>query len=40
MEPLKIGIVLNFKAAEKKKDEILNVNSTKKPWLKLAKKFS
>ena len=37
MEPLKIGIVLNFKAAEKKKDEILNVNSTKKPWLKLAK---
>ena len=34
--PLKIGIVLNFKTAEKKKDELMYVNSTKRPWLKLA----
>jgi len=32
----RIGIVLNFKKAEKKKNELLYVNSRKKPWLKLA----
>jgi hypothetical protein len=32
----RIGIVLNFKKAEKKKDELLYVNSRKKPWLQLA----
>jgi len=35
--PLRIGIVLNYKKAEKKKDELLNVNSTKMKWLALAK---
>ena len=30
--------MLNFKWAEKKKDELLNINSTKKPWLKGARK--
>lgn len=34
---LKIGIVLNYKKAEKKKDELLSVNSRKMPWLSLAK---
>jgi hypothetical protein len=33
--PLKIGIVLNYKNAEKKKDELLPVDSKEKPWLKL-----
>lgn len=32
-----IGIVLNYKKAERKKEELLNVNSKKMPWLKLAK---
>ena len=32
----RIGIVLNFKKAEKKKNELLYVNSRKKPWLQLA----
>jgi len=36
MEPLKIGIILNYKKAEKKKDELLNVNSTKLKWMKHA----
>ena len=36
-ELLKIGIVLNYKKAEKKKDELLNINSKKMPWLSLAK---
>ena len=35
--PLKIGIVLNYKKAEKKKDELLNISSRKMPWLALAK---
>lgn len=35
---LKIGIVLNYKKAEKKKDELLSINSRKMPWLALAKK--
>ena len=35
---LKIGIVLNYKNAEKKKDELLSINSRKMPWLALAKK--
>ena len=35
---LKIGIVLNYKKAEKKKDELLSINSRKMPWLSLAKK--
>jgi hypothetical protein len=34
---IKIGIVLNYKEAERKKDELLNVNSRKMPWLSLAK---
>jgi len=33
---LKIGIVLNYKKAEMKKDELYCVNSKDKPWLKLA----
>jgi hypothetical protein len=33
--PLKIGIVLNYKTAEKKKDELLNLNSRKIKWLSL-----
>ena len=32
---LKIGIVLNYKNAEKKKDELLSIDSNDKPWLKL-----
>lgn len=36
MEPLRIGIILNYKKAEKKKDELLNVNSTKLKWMKHA----
>ena len=32
---LKIGIILNYKTAEKKKDELLNVNSRKMKWLSL-----
>ena len=35
-EPLKIGIVLNYAKAEKKKDELLCINSKKMPWLSLA----
>ena len=31
---MNIGIVLNYKNAEKKKDELLSIES--KPWLKLA----
>lgn len=34
---MKIGIVLNYKKAEKKKDELLNINSRKMSWLSLAK---
>ena len=34
MESLKIGIVLNYKKAEKKKDELLRINLTRMPWLK------
>jgi glutathione synthase/RimK-type ligase-like ATP-grasp enzyme len=34
---MKIGIVLNYKKAEKKKDELLSLNSKKNPWLKLGK---
>ena len=34
---LKVGIVLNYKQAERKKEELLNVNSKKMPWLALAK---
>jgi hypothetical protein len=33
MEPLKIGIVLNYKSAEKKKDELLRINLKRMPWL-------
>ena len=33
---MKIGIVLNYKAAEKKKDELYFVNSRKRPWLQKA----
>ena len=33
---IKVGIVLNYKNAEKKKDELLNVNSRKMKWLSLA----
>jgi len=33
---LKIGIVLNYKKAEMKKDELCCVNSKDKPWLRLA----
>jgi len=36
MEPLRIGIILNYKKAEKKKDELLNVNSNKLSWMKHA----
>jgi len=35
---LKIGIVLNYKKAEVKKEELININSRKMPWLSLAKK--
>lgn len=35
-EPLKIGIVLNYAKAEKKKDELLCITSKKMPWLSLA----
>ena len=31
---LKIGIVLSYKHAEKKKDELLRINLTRMPWLK------
>jgi hypothetical protein len=34
MDPVKIGIVLNYKKAEKKKDELLRINLTRQPWLK------
>ena len=37
MEPLKIGIVLNYKKAEMKKDELMSLNSKKLNWLKLGK---
>lgn len=30
---LKIGIVLNYKKAERKKDELLRINLTRMPWL-------
>lgn len=36
MEKLKIGIVLNYKKAEKKKDELLRINLTRMPWLAFA----
>ena len=32
--PLKIGLVLNYKKAEKKKDELFNINSRSTPWIK------
>jgi len=32
-EPLRIGIVLNYKKAEKKKDELLNIRSKNMKWL-------
>jgi len=35
MDNLKIGIVLNYKNAEKKKDELLAIDLPDKPWLKL-----
>jgi hypothetical protein len=35
-EPLKIGIVLNYAKAEKKKDELISIKSKKMPWLSLA----
>jgi len=34
---MNIGIVLNYKAAEKKKDELLPITDADKPWLQLAK---
>jgi len=34
---LKIGIVLNYKNAEKKKDELISIRSRKMSWLSLAK---
>jgi len=34
MDTIKIGIVLNYKKAEKKKDELLRINLTRMPWLK------
>jgi len=37
MDSLRIGIVLNYKRAEKKKDELLNINSKKMKWLAFAK---
>jgi hypothetical protein len=36
MEPIRIGIVLNYKKAERKKDELLNVKSTKLKWMRHA----
>jgi hypothetical protein len=33
---LKIGIVLNYKKAEQKKDELLSIDLPDKPWLQLA----
>ena len=36
---LRIGLILNFKKAEKKKDEMLNSNSRKRKWLSLATKI-
>ena len=36
MDKLKIGIVLNYKRAEQKKDELLSIDLPDKPWLKLA----
>ena len=33
---IKVGIVLNYKNAEKKKDELLNIKSKKMKWLILA----
>ena len=35
---MRIGIVLNYKNAEKKKDELLNIKSKKMSWLKHANK--
>ena len=32
--PLKIGFLLNYKKAEKKKDELFNINSRSTPWIK------
>lgn len=37
MVKLRIGILLTRAKAEKKKDELVNVESRKRPWLKLAK---
>ena len=37
MEPLKIGIVLNYKKAEMKKDELISLNSKKMNWIKIGK---
>lgn len=34
---LKIGIVINYKKAEKKKEELLSITSSELPWLTLAK---
>ena len=33
---LKIGIVLNYKKAEQKKDELISIDIPDKPWLKIA----
>ncbi len=37
MMKLRIGILLTRAKAEKKKDELVNIESRKRPWLKLAK---
>ena len=33
MSPIKIGMVLNFKSAERKKDELINIRDKKRSWL-------
>ena len=42
MNELRIGIVINYKKAEQKKDELLNANTRNLKWLSLAndKKYS
>lgn len=39
MDNLRIGILLTRVKSESKKDELVNVNSLKRPWLKLAHKY-
>jgi len=34
MKPIKLGIVLTRLKAEKKKDELVNIDSKHRPWLK------